>query len=151
MENSSGKNRTFLNKYFGLESKEKIMNKSKILPLAFLFATVILHQTDFRLMRDGGSTEILKLIPFSNRYDAWAAEKDKNNSGIQWFKDEMKISPKYVDKQEDVLGMSWAHFLTMLFLVIFFVGALIALYLRTRRTKEILHTLLREEEHEPES
>ena len=63
-------------------------------------------------------------------------------SDIQWFKDEMRISPKYIEAQEGILGMSWLHFLLMLFLVIFFFGAMIAYYRQTNRTKRILQQLL---------
>ena len=69
-----------------------------------------------------------------------------NKTDIQWFKDEMRISPKYTEAQEGVLGMSWLHFLLMLFLVIFFFGALIAYYRQTNRTKRILQQLLSEED-----
>lgn len=65
---------------------------------------------------------------------------------IQWFKEEMKISPKYQEKKEGILGMSWIHFLTMAFLVVFFFGALMVYHLRTVRTREILERLLKEEE-----
>jgi amino acid transporter len=65
---------------------------------------------------------------------------------IQWFKDEMRISPKYIEAQEGILDMSWLHFLLMLFLVIFFFGALIAYYRQTNRTKRILQQLLSEED-----
>jgi len=59
----------------------------------------------------------------------------------------MKISPKYQEKKEGILGMSWAHFLTMTFLVVFFVGALAAYHMRTVRTRQILERLLKEEEN----
>jgi hypothetical protein len=65
-----------------------------------------------------------------------------NKTDIQWFKDEMRISPKYIEAQEGILGMSWLHFLLMLFLVLFFFGALIAYYKQTNRTKRILQQLL---------
>ena len=45
---------------------------------------------------------------------------------IQWFKMEMRVGPNYMEKREGILGMSWAHFFTMSFLVRFFFGALIA-------------------------
>jgi thiosulfate reductase cytochrome b subunit len=44
--------------------------------------------------------------------------------------------------------MSWAHFLAMAFLILFFLGALIVLYVRNKRTKEILTTLLQEQKDE---
>ncbi len=62
----------------------------------------------------------------------------------------MKISPKYLERHEGVLGISWAHFITMVFLTVFFIGALVEIYLRNKRTKQILATLLKEEENEPE-
>lgn len=75
---------------------------------------------------------------------AWAAEASPD---IQWFKEEMLVSQKYLPKEEGIFGVSWAHFLTMAFLVIFFLGTLIQLYIRSRRTEEILTTLLKEDEH----
>jgi len=65
---------------------------------------------------------------------------------IKWFKEELKISPKYQEKKEGILGMSWIHFLTMTFLVVFFIGGLAAYHLRTVRTRQILERLLKEEE-----
>ncbi|RLB23210.1 MAG: hypothetical protein DRG71_06275 [Deltaproteobacteria bacterium] len=63
---------------------------------------------------------------------------------IQWFKDKMKISPKYVERRPGILGMSWGHFFTMVFLLLFAAGALIVFILRYKRTKEILK-LIKEE------
>jgi len=78
---------------------------------------------------------------------AWAADAP-NQTDIQWFKDQMRISPKYLESREGILGMSWLHFLTMVFLTVFFIGALIARYLRNRRAKQMLAALLREEKNE---
>jgi threonine/homoserine/homoserine lactone efflux protein len=64
---------------------------------------------------------------------------------IQWFKQELRIDPKYQDNRKGILGMSWAHFLIMAFLVIFFFGALIAYHRRTTRTARILERLLKED------
>ena len=66
---------------------------------------------------------------------------------IQWFKDQMKISDKYVEQQEGILGVSWAHFLTMVFLVVFALGALVAFFQRQRRTREILEMIRKEMSH----
>jgi hypothetical protein len=63
---------------------------------------------------------------------------------LQWFRQELKIDPKYVDHREGIPGMGWAHFLFMVFLVIFFLGALIAYHRRTTRTARILERLLKE-------
>jgi hypothetical protein len=75
------------------------------------------------------------------------SEEPKNTEGkdIQWFRDEMNISPKYMERQEGILGMSWTHFFTMLFLVFFFIGAIVALVLRHRRAKQLLNQLFKEE------
>ena len=67
---------------------------------------------------------------------------------IQWFKEEMKIAPKYVEEPEGILGMSWSHFFIMVFLVLFFIGALAVVYMRNKRTREILALLLKEEKNE---
>ncbi|MBW2094060.1 MAG: hypothetical protein JRI80_04155 [Deltaproteobacteria bacterium] len=80
---------------------------------------------------------------------AWAAQ-EKEQKSIEWFKQEMKISPKYLEKKEGVLGMSWGHFFTMLFLVFFASGALIVFLLRYKRTKDILK-LIKEEADGSES
>ena len=69
---------------------------------------------------------------------------------IQWFREKMRISPKYLEREEGVLGMSWAHFFTMLFLILFFLAAMTVLVMRQRRTKQLLNTLLKEESHGPE-
>jgi len=71
--------------------------------------------------------------------------ENQGETDIQWFREEMKISPKYMERKEGVLGMSWTHFFTMLFLVFFFVGAVVALVIRHKRTKELLDLLLKEE------
>ena len=70
---------------------------------------------------------------------------DSNGTDIRWFREEMKISAKYLERKEGILGMSWPHFFVMLFLVLFFLGATAAFFLRHRRTKQILEELLREE------
>jgi hypothetical protein len=66
---------------------------------------------------------------------------------IQWFKDQMKISDKYVEQQEGILGVSWAHFLTMVFLVVFALGTLAAFFQRQRRTREIMEMIRKEMSH----
>lgn len=69
---------------------------------------------------------------------------------IRWFREKMRISPKYQEKDEGIMGMSWAHFFTMLFLILFFIAAMTALVMRHRRTKQLLDTLLKEESHGPD-
>lgn len=61
----------------------------------------------------------------------------------------MGISPKYLEKDEGIM-MSWTHFFTMLFLILFFIAAMTALVMRHRRTKQLVNTLLKEESHGPD-
>lgn len=71
--------------------------------------------------------------------------QDADRPDIEWFKKELRISPKYVEKQEGVLGLSWAHFLTMVFLICSFLVALVAVIIRHGRTKELCSVLMEEE------
>ncbi len=101
---------------------------------------------------------LLLLFAFSMMSIDWTADPGRSgfpgietvqaadgSADIQWFKEEMRISPKYLEKEEGVLGMTWAHFFTMLFLVLFLIGTLILYYRRNKRTNEILQSLLKEE------
>jgi hypothetical protein len=75
------------------------------------------------------------------------AETDPNidgNDELQWFKDQMEISEKYIQEQNGIWGMSWGHFFTMVFLVLFAIGTLVAFIQRQRRTREILEIIRRE-------
>lgn len=65
---------------------------------------------------------------------------------IQWFRDKLQISEKYKERETGILGLSWAHFLSMVFLVVFFIGALTISVLRARRTREILEALMKEKD-----
>lgn len=67
---------------------------------------------------------------------------------LEWFKNELRISPKYQERDVGILGLSWAHFLIMVFLTISFVAALVAVIIRYRKTKELLTLLLEEEKKE---
>ncbi len=85
--------------------------------------------------------------------DPAAPEAGVSRSGpdpgeIQWFKDELKISPRYVDEREDVLGVSWPQFLALLFMALFSGATLVAALLRHRRTNRIIRVLLQEESGE---
>lgn len=68
----------------------------------------------------------------------------EQSRSVQWFKEELRITPKYTEDHEDVFGLSWAHFLTMVFLFMFFIFGLASLLIRYRRTKELLKKLLEE-------
>ncbi len=67
-----------------------------------------------------------------------------DNVDIQWFKDQMAISEKYIQEQTGIWGMSWGHFYTMAFLVLFALGALVVFVQRQRRTREILEIIRKE-------
>lgn len=82
-------------------------------------------------------------------HDAALASQETDRHDIEWFKKELRISPKYVEKREGILGLSWAHFLTMVFLTVSFIAALLMVIIRHRRTKELLALLLEEENNEP--
>lgn len=117
------------------------MNKS----LSIILLVLLVLMPQMSLGRESGAVEIgFHMVSAQN-------QAGEDPFDIQWFKKEMKISPKYLEKDQGVMGMSWAHFLTMVFLVIFFVGALIAVYMRNKRTKTILTSLLKEKNHESES
>jgi ABC-type Na+ efflux pump permease subunit len=69
---------------------------------------------------------------------------------IKWFKDKLGIAPHYQERSSGALGMSWPHFLVMVFLLGFFVAALVAVYVRNRRTRQLLMELVKERSHEPQ-
>ena len=64
---------------------------------------------------------------------------------IQWFRKTMNIAPKYQEQSSGVLGMSWPHFILMIFLLLFFIATLFNYYVRSKRTRQILRTLLEED------
>jgi len=90
---------------------------------------------------------VLKNTYASSSYFAGRGQNPQE-SDIQWFRDQLKISERYVEEQEGVWGMSWAHFLTMTFLVLFALGALVVLIQQQRRTKDIMETIRKEMEND---
>ena len=74
-----------------------------------------------------------------------ADQTQEGPEDVQWFKKTMNIAPKYQEQHSGVLGMSWPHFILMIFLILFFLATLLNYYLRSKRTKEILRTLLEED------
>jgi hypothetical protein len=64
---------------------------------------------------------------------------------VEWFKEELRITPKYTEGHQGVWGLSWAHFLTMVLLAGFSVSGLVFLLVRYRRTQELLTQLLEKE------
>lgn len=67
-----------------------------------------------------------------------------NNGEIQWFKDQMGISEKYMEDQEGLWGMSWAHFFTMVFLVLIALAGLAVFIQRQKKTREIMEIIQKE-------
>ena len=102
------------------------------------------------LASPGTSLETTAVLKNAHASSAYLADTDRNfqESDIQWFRDQLKISDRYVEEQEGVWGMSWAHFLTMAFLVVFAFGALVVLVQQQRRTKDILETIRKEMEND---
>jgi len=82
--------------------------------------------------------------PISLSSKVWAHDAN-DQTDLQWFKETMKISPKYQEQDHGLLGMSYTHFFVMVFLILFFIGTFINSYLRNKRTKDVLQTLLKEE------
>lgn len=76
---------------------------------------------------------------------ASAGDSEGGEKEIEWIKKTMEIAPKYQERNQGVLGMTWAHFILMVFLVIFFISATVNYYARSKRTKQILNTLLEKE------
>ena len=122
---------------------EKIYKYRLNLALFLLFAFLVWGHIPLPKLEDPRGT--LQRVCFAQS----PAEEQQNPEGkdIQWFRDEMKISPKYVERKEGVLGMSWTHFFTMLFLVLFFIGAVAAMIIRHKRAKELLNRLMEEGRH----
>ena len=69
------------------------------------------------------------------------------DKSIQWFKEQMKISDKYVQKESGIWGMSWAHFTTMVLLILFAIVALFVFIQQQKRTKEIVEMIKKEMKH----
>jgi len=92
----------------------------------------------------------LKWIEFSGQmstnicFGQSQPEESPEETDIEWFREEMKISSKYLEIDEGILGLSWTHFLTMFFLLFFFIAGVTALVMRQRRTKQLLNQLLKE-------
>ena len=82
---------------------------------------------------------------FSRGHAAAFASAQEEKPDIEWFRKETGIASKYMEQESGVMGLSWAHFLTLVFLALSFVVALVALILRYRRTKELLRLILKEE------
>lgn len=90
------------------------------------------------------STDASKYAFMSGTVFAETGPGVQENDDLQWFKDQLEISEKYIQEQNGVWGMSWGHFFTMVFLVLFALGALIIFVQRQRRTREILEIIRKE-------
>jgi hypothetical protein len=82
--------------------------------------------------------------PLSSGGTACAADQAPSPEKIEWFRDKLHIAEKYQRQQQGVMGMSWGHFLSMVFLVVFFVGASAIAFYRAKRSREILEAVMRE-------
>jgi len=91
---------------------------------------------------DGSKHAVRTSLPFEQ-----VAHGAQGNEERQWFRDQMKISEKYVEAHDGVWGMSWGHFFTMAFLVLVALGALVIFIQRQRRTREILEIIRKEMQH----
>lgn len=118
--------------------------RKKLLPLVSLF---LVATVSVGLFGGLGKAAAKNSDTGVSEADSAMAAKAEEAPDIQWFKDQMKISDKYVEQQEGVLGVSWAHFLTMVFLVLFALCALVAFFQRQRRTREILEMIRKEMSH----
>ena len=78
----------------------------------------------------------------------YVTTQGNQDQDIQWFKEKIKIADKYVQKSEGILGMSWAHFLTMVLLVLFALVALGVFNQQQKRTKEIMESIRKEMEND---
>ena len=98
----------------------------------------------------GGAAANASDLKIFHAPSAYSAEQSKNSQepDIQWFRDQLKISDRYVEEHEGVWGMSWAHFLTMVFLGLFVLGSLAVWIQQQRRTKDILESIRKEMEND---
>ncbi|MFW6053054.1 MAG: hypothetical protein ACOC8I_04010 [Desulfosalsimonas sp.] len=87
-------------------------------------------------------------VNFSNAAQSREQTSVEQHSGddpdIEWFKDEMKISDKYAERQEGIMGVSWAHFFTMILLALFAGGALVGIVIRYIRTRQLIEEIRKE-------
>jgi ribose/xylose/arabinose/galactoside ABC-type transport system permease subunit len=113
---------------------KKITGHSSMKKIAF-FLTLIVLST---------AAGALQFVPAAQAVPE--AHQAEEKPDIAWFRKEMGIAPQYLEEEEGVFGMSWAHFILMVFLIVFFFGALIAYYRQTTRTTRILQQLLSKEE-----
>jgi hypothetical protein len=126
--------------------KEKTEKHKKMRGPAFWFATCLVCMASTTVPAPNAETDpsvTSPTTPGGYAEPAYGVEPPT----IEWFKRELRISPKYVEEQQGVFGLSWAHFMTMVFLALFFMLALVALLVRYRRTKELLRLLIEEKTH----
>lgn len=67
-----------------------------------------------------------------------------DDTELQWFKDQMGISEKYMEDHEGLWGMSWPHFFTMVFLVLIALAGLAVFIQRQKKTREIMEIIQKE-------
>lgn len=112
-----------------------------------LFLIMFLHHSGF--VYGGSATDrIQKNINKAYQPPEISSEEGGNANDITWFRDQLKISPKYQEEERGIFGFSWPHFITMIFLICSLIIALVAMVVRHRRTKELLNLLLKEEKED---
>jgi len=116
--------------------------KLKCFIMFFIIVAALLYITS------GSSTVFaISQSAISTETSWYVTTQGNQDQDIQWFKEKMKIADKYVQKSEGILGMSWAHFLTMVLLVLFALVALGVFIQQQKRTKEIMESIRKEMEN----
>ena len=112
------------------------MKKSTYLPVALLAICLVVGPlfSGFGSVYSGGT--------------AYAADQSPSPEKIEWFRDKLHIADKYQRQQQGVMGMSWGHFLSMVFLVVFFIGATAIAFYRAKRSRQILEAVMQERKKE---
>lgn len=116
------------------------MHKNKICMVCLWILILAITGTAEEALWSTGASENALLCGTVFAETAGAQE----NGSLQWFKDQMEISEKYIQEQQGIWGMTWGHFFTMVFLVLFALGALVVFVQRQRRTREILEIIRKE-------
>jgi hypothetical protein len=75
---------------------------------------------------------------------ALAETGDGNDAEIQWFRDQLGIADQYRQDHEVIWGISWAHFFTMVLLLVFSLAVFLVFVQRQKRTRELLEMIQKE-------
>lgn len=122
---------------------------TKLSKITVVFLLVSLWHLSFVGGQNNQISPSLGRYPQTCAYAQEGAEQEDRPT-LEWFRKELRISPKYRERDVGILGLSWAHFLVMVFLAVSFVIALVALIVRYNRTKELVSMLIKEEKTDGE-